>query len=495
MVTKRQFAQISDAAMRELEARSPEARQAAKETWRKVCFETLKDELAGEAEAPMHSRLDVRATSAIQQQCRHLVEDHDELERLMRVTSAPEGYTSELKQSLAQDKLLYAQLPEFAWAAGKQTVATNAAGAVAWIEAGGYELLRRTVDHMFAIAMASKFSNPAARFKNAPASGNSDAYWRPIIRTGGGARYFLSFAVAVAIADQLMGVSYAVQGRATELDPFAAHTFLDILKTPRALWTARYQPLVTALVFMPADQQSDFLATLAAQKLSMQRTFEFVLRTLNGSERQTALLEKQVSGLRRSLGKAEDRAVQLEANNLALMASLRTASSKTAAHQVPAEHAREVGAYEVALRDKETQLGRLRTSLADTTEQLALTRELLTVLLEPAPGVHAAPVRIGHETRPEQWRIIFVGGHERLHAKLRKQMRNSIFLHPDQSQFSSEAFNHVDAVVFSIGYCSHALAYRAADEVRRRGLRAGYSNSTNVEMVLDDVREILFHEK
>ena len=46
--------------------------------------------------------------------------------------------------------------------------------------------------------------------------------------------------------------------------------------------------------------------------------------------------------------------------------------------------------------------------------------------------------------------------------------------------------------MFSIGYCSHALTYRSANEVRRRGLRAGYSNFSNVEIVLEEIRAILF---
>lgn len=492
MVTKLQHKHMAKAALKEIEAQSPEVRQAAKDAWRKALFETLKDELTHETQTQMHSRMDVRATSTIQARCDHLVQNHDDFERRLRITNASDGYTAELKESLAQDRLLYEQLPKFAWAGAKETVIANEARTVAWVEAGGYERLRHTVDHLFAIATANKFSNPFIRFKNVEADRNSNAYWRSIIRTSGGARYFLCFTVAIAIADQLSGVCYGVQGRGSELDPLATPAFLDLLKSPHAFWTARYQPFVTALAFMPADQQPQFLASLTEQNWSMQRTFDFVQRALTGAERETALLEKQVSGLRRSLTKAEERTAKAEATNLALMENLRAAASKAAVHRVQAERPREINTNDVVLREKETELGRLQASLSDATDQLVLTRELLSVLLEPAPDVCAAPVHAVGETKPDQWRVVFVGGHERLHTKLRKQMRRAIFLHPDQSQFSSGAFDGVDAVVFSIGYCCHALAYRAADEVRRRGLRAGYSNSTNVEMVLDEVRAVLF---
>ncbi|MFC5550270.1 hypothetical protein [Massilia aerilata] len=492
MVTKRQFSHIEKSAMRHLNFMSPQAFQVSRDTWRKVCFDTLQAELAMESQGHEIGRPGARAIAAIQRRCEPLVKGQKVLEMGIRTTAGWDAYTADLREVYAQEKLLYTQLPQFVWEQANECVSASIPAAVAWIQAGGYELLRPAVDHMTAIAMASKFKNPAARYKSAAAHRHTDAFWRPLIRTGGGAKYFLCYAVAVAMADQFMGVAYAVQGRANKLDPFATPPFLDLLTTPRTLWTDRYQPMVTALAFMPADQRGHFVAAIAAQRQAMQRTFEDAQRMSSGLERQTGLLEKQASTLRKHLTRAEDRATQLQHNNLALMETLRTATSKAAVRLAPAEHAREINGYDLALREKETQLGRLQTSLSETTEQLALTRELLTVLLEPAPGVGAKPVHAGQETDPQQWRIVFVGGHERLHTKLRKQMRRAIFLHPDQSRFSSEAFDGVDAVVFSIGYCSHALAYRAADEVRRRGLRAGYSNCTNVELVLDEVRAILY---
>lgn len=204
------------------------------------------------------------------------------------------------------------------------------------------------------------------------------------------------------------------------------------------------------------------------------------------------MLEKQAATLRKRTDTAEEQSAHLRASNQALLSSLPDTASKTAAHLASTEHSGRSDSYVAELRAKDTQIGLLRNSIAETVEQLTLMRDLLTVFLEPSPEALAAPERLSQEHSPEQWRIVFVGGHQRLHSKLRKQMRNAVFLHPDQSHFAPETFKGADAVIFSIGYCSHALIYRAADEVRRHGLRAGYSNFTNVEMVLDEILAVLF---
>lgn len=121
--------------------------------------------------------------------------------------------------------------------------------------------------------------------------------------------------------------------------------------------------------------------------------------------------------------------------------SLKGVASKTAGSATPEEHVRAAESYARSLREKDTHLEKLRNSLADTADELARTRQLLNVVLEPPPGVTLTPVEVRPSTHPEKWRIVFVGGHERLHAKLRKQLRNAIFLHPDQSHFSPDVFN------------------------------------------------------
>lgn len=491
MVSKRQFSRMAGIAEREVLAMSPDALAESRKTWRKLCLDTLR-ELALEVSDSEARDYSARATKMIRLRCDRLLKTRSDLDREIRVNLEWEAYSAELKESLAQDKRLYEQLPQFIWEKATECVSDGVSAAIAWIEVGGYELLRPAVDHMIAIGTANKFRNPIKLKGNMSSGKYSADFWRSLIRASGGAKYFLYYAVAVAMADQFMAVSDVVQGRGTDLDPFETPPFLDILRSPCVLWTNRYQPLAIALAFLPEEHRKQFVASIAANRQSMQDSFDEAQRKRSGMERQSCLLEKEAATLRKRLNTAQDQNVQLQAGNQALLESLRSTASKTAAYVASTEHARELDGYVTALREKDTRLGRLQNSLGETAEQLALTRELVTILLEPSPDVSLVHDHLDVDPEPEKWRIVFVGGHERLHSKLRKHMRNAVFLHPDQSHFSPETFKGADAVVFSIGYCSHALTYRAADEVRRRGLRAGYSNFTNVEMVLDEVRAILF---
>lgn len=491
MVTKRQFKSMVNAAVRHAESESPEATQAKVEIWQTVFFDTLQAELEADDQGPQSAQAAKRAVKAIQRYCQPLAKWQPRLAMGIRKTTDWEHYSAELSEVMAQDRLLLERLPQFAWDRAMEHVAAGVPATMAWIEASHYEPLIAVLDHLLDSALASKFKNSSTRYRACSTDRSTAAFWRPLIRTGGGAKYFLTYAVAVAMTKQYMAVSCSVQGRPHNLDPFATPAFLDLLRTPNAIWTERYQPLVAALAYMPVEQRKQFLASLAAQSGALHLTFDEARRLSKATAQQAVLHEKQAATLSKQLAKSEDRAVVLQANNHALLERLRAAAARIADRQPAVDHARDITSYELALRDKDMQVSRLEQSRAEATEQLARTRELLTVLLGPAPGACVPQVVVDHETAPEQWRIVFVGGHERLHTKLRKQMRRAIFLHPDQSQFSSEVFDGVDAVVFSVGYCSHTLAYRAADEVRRRGLRAGYSNFTNVDMVLTEVREIL----
>lgn len=169
-------------------------------------------------------------------------------------------------ESQVQDQRLYAQLPEFALAKANECVQDSVTAAVAWIGKRGYETFRPAVDHMIAIGMSSKFKNPRSQKSNAVGNRYTPDFWRAMIRPGGGAKYFLCYAVAVAMADQLMAVSYVVQARVTDLDPFVTPQLLDLIKVPCEFWTSRNQPIAMALAFVPELHRAQFVASLAAQR-------------------------------------------------------------------------------------------------------------------------------------------------------------------------------------------------------------------------------------
>ncbi|WP_371766088.1 hypothetical protein [Massilia sp.] len=320
----------------------------------------------------------------------------------------------------------------------------------------------------------------------------SDRFWRQLIRSGGGAKYFVCHAVATAMVYHFSEVSNTVQSRGGDLDVFVNPLLIKLLKKPCSVWTDWYQPIVIALAHTPEPHRENLVVRLDERRKAMHGIYQYARVQCDAAAREVSLLEKQTTTLRKRVTTAETAFAQVQASNRTLQESLKGAAFQTAGSATPEERERAAESYARSLREKDTHLEKLRISLADTTDELARTRELLNVVLEPPPGVTLTPVEVCPSTHPEKWRIVFVGGHQRLHSKLRKQLRNAIFLHPDQSHFSPDVFNGADAVVFSIGYCSHKLTYRSANEVRRRGLRAGYSNFSNVEIVLEEIRAILF---
>lgn len=85
-----------------------------------------------------------------------------------------------------------------------------------------------------------------------------------------------------------MAVSYVVQGRVTDLDPFATPRLLDLIKVPCEFWTNRNQPIAMALAFVPESHRAQFVASLAAQRQSLERTFDYAKREANGGVKEKA---------------------------------------------------------------------------------------------------------------------------------------------------------------------------------------------------------------
>lgn len=404
MVSKRQFAQVARGAMKEYLSTEPEERAAAKAVWRQVCFDTLQDEIKREALEGVKRSNSAQAISAIRRQCARLVKAQEDAEREIRIAGDWSGYKVQLLDSQAQDKLLYARLPQFAWDKASTDVSANAAAAVAWIQVGGYELLRPAVDLMMSIAMSSKFRNPTARVQKSAANSQSALFWRPIIRTCGGAHYFLCFAVAAAIADQMMALSYVAQGRPTELDPFATPPFLGFMKEPTGLWTDRFEATATALALMPEAQRGPLVAALARLREPVQSTFAQAARLCATAQTKAAQLEKENVALRKRATRAEERVAELAAANQAGQERL-SAALKAPPNMAKPDHEREIEHYVLALRERDARLSRLQSSFADTAEKLASTRDLLAVLLAPSPDAPAKLHNARVETPPEDWRI------------------------------------------------------------------------------------------
>lgn len=297
------------------------------------------------------------------------------------------------------------------------------------------------------------------------------------------------------------------------------------------LWNKRYRPLAKLALALPAEEVWNFvthlqeeaafrLATLKTnndrsnelereaslcrnEATELRRHGDSLKRKLAGTSNDLAVAKREIAELRSGKNKAQQEIARLNHRIGSLEKQLGATkddkSSKAITPGAPAPHHDADQALMAVVKSLETENKALRQDretseleLADAMEEVRNVRQFATLLLYAPSDAQAIESTVLTGERPlSQMRIIVVGGHERLHAKLRAELPNSVFLHPDKSQFSPDLFGSADGVLFAVDYCSHALTWRAAQEARKRNVPAGYTTHVNVEMVLEDIRAIV----
>lgn len=86
-------------------------------------------------------------------------------------------------------------------------------------------------------------------------------------------------------------------------------------------------------------------------------------------------------------------------------------------------------------------------------------------------------------------RGIVVGGHDNLTYKLRKKLPNCIFYSADVKSVDEEAVKNSSYILFITGYVNHALTGCALKLSRLYDIPAGYTDRTNVNLVLEDMQD------
>lgn len=399
-------------------------------------------------------------------------------------------YKNEQVHQYAQASLLHSKLTAFAWKMAEVIVADRSVPLAALLEKHEGAVAANSVRYAIETSMLYMERNRGNRRGAIRFNLGSEAFWTTVYDTCGGAYYFLRLAVAQLIVADFCALDSMFAGSECDHTIFDLDYLPSLLAVSAELWTPTNQSRVAVICALSPDMRSTYLTDLSAQLRAQDLVFKCATAHRDTAAYELRLAEKEAAGLRKRVATAESSLAQLQSANRSLQDTLR-AAQKVASPQPLKESDRQVQDLKAQIREQNAQLQSARESLERSRDEIQRFREFFDVVMQPSreavDSAGALPVR-----DPSTWRVVFVGGHERLHEKLRKQMRNAVFLHPDRSHFAPEVFAGADAVVFSIGYCSHALTYRAANEVRRLGLRAGYSNFSNVELVLEEVRAILF---
>jgi hypothetical protein len=263
------------------------------------------------------------------------------------------------------------------------------------------------------------------------------------------------------------------------------------LRKPNQIWIPRFQLQAFGLANIPLDYLDHFITDCVGRVATLNGTHKFAAKMQQLCAAHDHIVAKEGASLRKKVTRAEEQLSELRISYQRLINDLKASSSNAQKMASNTDAQRECLALRAALRDKDALLVKVQSQVdALVTESVEL-REFVTLVLEPSPD---APIPTSYRevlTDPATWRLVFVGGHDRLHQKLRRVLKNTVFLHPDTSHVPVEVFDNADAVIFSVNYCNHTLVGRVANEVRRRGLRAGYANHSNVDLILDEIRTVL----
>jgi hypothetical protein len=132
-----------------------------------------------------------------------------------------------------------------------------------------------------------------------------------------------------------------------------------------------------------------------------------------------------------------------------------------------------------------------KDELHKKTDELARVESLLrNVLSSPIVNVDNSPVTYTPESL-RGIRGVIIGGHYQLQAKLRKELPNSIFYSPDAKSVDENAIKEANYVLFFTGYVNHSLTGHALRLARQFLIPCGYSDKTNVSLVLEDMSSLL----
>jgi len=145
-------------------------------------------------------------------------------------------------------------------------------------------------------------------------------------------------------------------------------------------------------------------------------------------------------------------------------------------------------------RESIRQIKQMRDELDMKANELIQTKELLKAILSPQEGSieqNSATISLSEVCLK---RGVVIGGHYGLTDKLRRKMPNSIFYSPDAKSVDVAIIKNSEYVLFLTEYVNHNVSSHALNLCREHNIRQGYSNKTNVQLVLEDIAHMFANE-
>ena len=115
-------------------------------------------------------------------------------------------------------------------------------------------------------------------------------------------------------------------------------------------------------------------------------------------------------------------------------------------------------------------------------------RAQIYAMQEQLDNIHTHPecTLIEKENCVDMFKVLVVGGHQKLHSKLRKRFQNWRFIEPDSfSTIDARIVKEYDAMLFICNYASHALTSHFEKYGKPENIIKTYRN--NYSTIVDDV--------
>lgn len=243
-----------------------------------------------------------------------------------------------------------------------------------------------------------------------------------------------------------------------------------------------YAPLVQALGRLDIQGRKELLWEMTGTNCVLFNAGKELAeeRRLNGVTKSEA--HKERKKFEKDLAQARARHSELERT----IEQMRKARDRRG--DVPA--AADTSSIEEELKQAKKMNELLRTELGKKDKERERVGELLRSILSSTDSEQPhAPIKLTPEEL-RQKRGVVIGGHYNLVAKLRKELPNCTYYSPDVKSLDEDAVRNSEYILFFTGYVNHCLTGHALRLSRLHNIPCGYTDRTNVNLVLEDVAAV-----
>ena len=145
-------------------------------------------------------------------------------------------------------------------------------------------------------------------------------------------------------------------------------------------------------------------------------------------------------------------------------------------------------------RETARKIKQIHDELDKKTKELAQTKELLTAILSPQDNQTEQKNETISLAEVRAKRGVIIGGHFGLTDKLRRQLPNNIFYSADAKTVDADIIKNSDYVLFLTDYVNHCVSSHALNISREHNIKQGYTNKTNLQLVLEDIARVFAKE-